>query len=124
MDGVNKSGDSALRASFFFLRRLWPVAISGVAGCEQNFLLLFCDLDRDLKAEAVVKTASAVVSHYDRETSEFTWNSGTPRQLPGWSFWGHKELALEFPWNLTISNYLIRPNQLNSRVRMPGEFQD
>jgi hypothetical protein len=62
--------------------------------------------------------------HYDRETSEFTWNSGTPRQLPGWSFWGHKELALEFPWNLTISNYLIRPNQLNSRVRMPGEFQD
>ena len=63
MDGVNKSGDSALRASsFFFLRRLRPVAISGVAGCEQNFLLLFCDLDRDLKAEAVVKTASAVVS--------------------------------------------------------------
>jgi hypothetical protein len=36
---------------------------------------------------------------------------------------GSLGIGLEFVWYfLLVSNYLIRPNQLNLRVRMPGEF--
>jgi hypothetical protein len=54
------------------------------------------------------------------------WNLHGVLGLPGNSQHVHFWVIRNWPWKspgISISNYLIRPNQLNSRVRMPGEYQ-